>query len=114
MVTLILLLFFNASVIIGVNFATKPDQILGFVGEAVERLTPEWISKPTLLCPPCMSSVWGTAIWWTVGFAYLPLSLSERLWQWPFYILALCGFVRFLNLLLEATRKEAYEAPPEE
>lgn len=111
--TLLLLLAFNAFVIIGVNFATKSDQILGFIGDAVRGLTPSWISKPALDCPPCMSSVWGAVAWWTIGFTYVPLSLWDRFLYWPLYTLALCGFVRFLNLLLEATRKEAYEAPPE-
>jgi len=112
MVNLILFLFFNASIIIGVHFATRPDQVLGWLGDAI-RVFPDIIKKPLIECPPCQSSVWGTAVWWTLGFTYLPLSTFERLWQWPFYILALCGFVRFLNLLLEATRKEAYEARPE-
>lgn len=109
----LLLLAFNAFVIIGVHFVTKPDQLMGFVGDSI-RLLPEWIHKPLVSCPPCMSSVWGSAVWWTMGFTYLPLSPRDRFWYWSFYILALCGFVRFLNLLLEATRKEAYEAPPEE
>lgn len=110
---IMLLMLFNSGVVIGVFFATKSDQILGFAGDAV-RLLPEWIHKPVLSCPPCMSSVWGTAIWFSMGFTYVPLSLFDRLFYWPFYILALCGFVRFLNLLLEATRAEAVEAPPEE
>lgn len=114
MIALLLLLAFNAFVIIGVHFATRHDQIFGFIGDAIRRLTPEWISKPMIECPPCQSSVWGSSIWWTMGFTYVPLSLVDRFFYWPFYILALCGFVRFLNLLLEATRKEAYSAPPEE
>lgn len=111
--TILLLLTFNCYVIIGVHFVTKPDQLLGFCGDAI-RLLPEWMHKPLVSCPPCQSSVWGTTIWFSMGFTYVPLSLFDRVFYWPFYILALCGFVRFLNLLLEATRKEAYEAPPEE
>lgn len=111
--TILLFLAFNSFVILGVHFATRSDQVLGFVGDAI-RLLPSWINKPLIECPPCQSSVWGACVWWTMGFTFIPLSLFDRFFYWSFYTLALCGFVRFLNLLLEATRKEAYEAPPEE
>lgn len=109
---LIRLLFVNACVILGVHFVTREDQLLGPVGDLVRQL-PEPLAKPLTECPPCQSSVWGTLVYWTIGAQHLQLSFRQRLLLYPFYLLSMVGFVRLLNLLLEAIRKEAVQAPQE-
>lgn len=99
------LLLFNAAVIVGVNFATKEDQILGPLGDEIRKL-PEWASKPISECPPCQSSVWGTLVYWLFG--------PRNILLFPFYICGLCGLVRLLNLTLEAVRAEAETAPKDD
>ena len=96
MTELLKLLFFNACAIVGVHFVTRQDQLLGPVGDKVREL-PETAAKPVTECPPCMSSVWGTLIFWTLWHEG---SFGKRLLLWPFYILALCGQLRLINLLL--------------
>lgn len=113
MTDFLLLSFFTCNVIIAVNFVTGKGQLMEKVGTWVEKL-PELISKPTVACPACMGSFWGTVCFWSMGYHYLNLTLVERLWQWPFFILCTSGAVRFLNLLLEATRKEAIKAPQDD
>ena len=112
MTDLIRLLFVNACVILGVHFVTREDQLLGPVGDAVRQL-PENLAKPLTECPPCQSSVWGSLVYWTVGAQHLQLSLRQRLLLFPFYLLAMVGFVRLIKNLLDAIRKEALEAPEE-
>lgn len=112
MTNLIRLLFVNACVILGVHFVTREDQLLGPIGDQVRQL-PENLAKPLTECPPCQSSVWGSIVYWAIGPQHLLLSFRQRLVLFPFYLLAMVGFVRLLNLLLEAIRKEAVEAPQE-
>jgi len=80
------LMILNALVIIGVHKATR----VGEVGEPIARKLddPDWLRKPTIGCMPCMPSVWGTLVFWTIG---------PRNWLlWPFYVLALSGLMRFV------------------
>jgi len=100
---LLKLLFFNVCAIIGVHFVTREDQILGKVGDQVRKL-PKLAAKPLSECPPCMSSIWGTLIFWTL---WHESSLRKRMFLWPLYLLALCGQVRLTNLILQAVKKEA-------
>lgn len=80
------LMILNALVIHGVHTATGPGEIGAPIGRFFEKRTPEWISKPMVACPPCQASVWGSIIFWTIG---------PRDWLlWPFYVLALSGFMR--------------------
>lgn len=102
--TLILMLF-NVCVTVGVFFAMKSEQALGWVGDAV-RLGPKWISKPLVDCVPCMSSVYGTLIFWI----FHPGEFIAKLILWPFYLAGLVGMARLINLILQAIRKEAEEA----
>lgn len=95
---LLRLLFVNACVIVGVNFVTSKDQLLGPLGDQIRKL-PKNVSHPISECPPCMSSVWGTAMYWLFG--------PRKLLLWPFYVLSLCGFVRLVNLALEALKRES-------
>jgi len=80
------LMLLNALVIIGVHEATR----IGEVGEPIARKLdePDWLRKPTIGCQPCMASLWGTLLFWTIG---------PRDWKtYPFYVLALSGLMRFI------------------
>lgn len=68
-------------VIIGVWNAFGKGQILDALGERMERW-PAWLSKPMGLCPPCMSSTYGTAVWFILG---------GDAYAWPLFVLALSG-----------------------
>jgi len=82
------LMLLNALVIIGVHKATGPGEVGEPIGKFAEKELPWWISKPTVACPPCQASVWGTLVFWTIG---------PRNWLlWPFYVLALSGLMRFV------------------
>lgn len=68
-------------VILAVWNALGKGQILDALGEKMEDW-PAWLGKPLGLCPPCMSSVYGTATWFLTG--------GE--WQGVFlFVLALSG-----------------------
>lgn len=105
MIETLLLMFFTVTVIVGAFFALKSDQVLGFFGDLI-RSGPEWFSKPTVMCPVCMASVWGTVIFWLFHSG----SLIAKLLLWPFFILGTAGLARLINLALQAIRKEAEEA----
>jgi len=82
------LMLLNALVIIGVHKATGPGEVGESIGKFAEKELPWWINKPTIGCPPCMASVWGTLMFWTIG---------PRDWKtYPFYVLALSGLMRFI------------------
>lgn len=71
---------------------------------------PMWVGKPLLLCSECMSSLWGSAIYWLLpmgmdtqgsilllihtcilghGSEILIVHILEKLLLWPFFILSL-------------------------
>lgn len=102
---LLKLMLFNVCAIIGVHFVTRPDQLLGPVGDKVRKL-PELLSKPLTECPPCQSSVWGTLIFWAL---WHEASFVRKILLWPLYVLALSGQVRLINLLLMALKKDSEE-----
>jgi len=101
----LILMLFNVCVTVGVHFAMKSDQVFGFVGDAI-RLLPTFMSKPLVDCVPCMSSVYGTLIFWL----FHPGEFIAKLILWPFYLAGLVGMARLINLTLQAVRKEAEEA----
>lgn len=82
------LMALNALVIWGVHCATGPGEVGAPIGKFAEEELPEWVAKPTVACPPCMSSVWGSLLFWTIG----PRDAKT----FPFYILALSGLMRFV------------------
>jgi len=76
-------LLLSALVILAVwNLLGKGD-LLESVGDWLEKHAPYW-GKPLGLCPPCMASVYGTAVWFSTG--------GTLLW-WPVFVLALSGFM---------------------
>lgn len=54
--------------------------------------SPDFILKPFLDCPPCMSSVHGTLI-----FFFSPMVHEFNLFLWPIYCICLCG----INFILK-------------
>lgn len=90
MIELFLGLLFTALWIWGVHCLFQPDHLLEKWGDWIDDNTPDWIYKPTVGCPACMSSVHGI-LWFIVGLPvcfdmYMPIRLLI-----PFLI-ALCGF----------------------
>lgn len=79
--------------IIGIYTLFLPDMILGWLGKIFDRRLPEELQKPIYACPPCMSSVWGSVIWFGFGGSVELL--------WVVFCLALCGLLKILahNLL---------------
>lgn len=78
--------------ILGVWTLFGKGMLLERLGDRLERTEPAWLNKPLWICPPCMSSVWGTAIWFATG--------GDWIW-WPAFVLALCGVLKLCvhNLL---------------
>ena len=94
---ILLLLAFNALLIEGVWFCTGPEQIGAAAGSWLQFHTPQWICKPLCQCRQCMSSFWGTLVFFTFGAYFLHLPL----WMWPFYCLALCGLISLVHQIPE-------------
>ena len=67
-------LFLTTALIWGVHGLLNPDDnlLLNGVGGLLERTLGTTFCKPLFLCPPCMSSVYGTAS----GLVYFGLSLK--------------------------------------
>lgn len=60
-------------------------QLLGFLGDWMEKHGSEWFTKPLAFCPPCMASVHGTWVWFLTG--------GDVSKWWPIFILALSGLM---------------------
>lgn len=102
---ILILMLFNVCVTVGIHFTTRSDQVFGFIGDAI-RLLPAFFAKPLVECVPCMSSVYGTLIFWLFAKG----DLIAKLVLWPFYLAGLVGMARLINLTLQAVKKEAEEA----
>lgn len=76
-------LLLAALVIVGAWNLFAPDELLGFAGKWLEKHTPHW-GKPLGLCPACMSSVYGSAVWFGTG--------GDWIWL-PTFVLALSGLM---------------------
>jgi hypothetical protein len=74
-------LLLAALIILAVWNLMGKDDLLEPVGDWLEKHAPYW-GKPIGLCPPCMSSVYGTATWFLTG--------GDWMWWIPF-VLALSG-----------------------
>lgn len=77
-----------APVIVGVWTLFGKGMILGWLGDIGDRWLPLFIQKPLYGCLPCMSSVWGTALWFALGNRVEP--------TWPLFCLALCGILKIV------------------
>lgn len=89
---LLLLLTFNILVILGIVQTTATEMIFEQPADWLrERVTP-WITKPLFDCVYCMSSFWGTIVYWVWMQDFTP----DNLTIWPLYILALCGLSKLV------------------
>jgi hypothetical protein len=66
----------------GVAAVFDEDMVFGFVGKWLEARVHIYLLKPTIYCPACMSSVWGTAT---------ALYLSYSVEQWLTLVFTTCG-----------------------
>ena len=77
----------NALFIFGLSKLFDENMIFGGIAQRIKAAIGETWSKPLFLCPPCMSSVWGTA--------WFALFVGEWLII-PIYLILLVGLVRFM------------------
>lgn len=92
MTDLLLLLAFNILVILGIVQTIDSEMIFEQPADWVrERVTP-WITKPVFDCVYCMSSLWGTIVFWV----WMKEFTADNLTVWPFYLLALCGLSKLV------------------
>jgi hypothetical protein len=107
MITFIILLIIAALWIWGVKCIFSSGHIFEKAGEWVENNLPEWVYKPTIGCPACMSSVHGSIWYWTWGIVFLPeVGLLLRAVIWVIFCICLCG-INFI--LLESIYKDESE-----
>jgi hypothetical protein len=91
--SLILCLIVNGLAIVGVHFVTGQGQLLSAAAGALRaKLGPFW-SKPVMDCRPCQASLWGTAFFWSAGWALLHVELWVRFLLYPWYTLSLAGLM---------------------
>jgi len=74
--------------IVGVWTLFGDGMLLGWLGDIWDKRLPKVLQKPIYACPPCMSSVWGSATWFFLDGGIEPL--------WPVFCLALCGILKIL------------------
>ena len=77
-----------ALTIVGIWTVCEPDQVFGRFTNWVEHKLPKWVCKPLFICPPCMSSVHGTWVWFALG--------GDALY-WPLFVICLCGAMRLIS-----------------
>jgi len=79
-------------VCVGVWNAFGNGQILGWLGDILDRRLPVPFQKPLYTCPPCLASTYGTIMWFLLGGDVI---------LWIPFIIALSGFNRIVasNLL---------------
>jgi hypothetical protein len=75
-------------IIVGIWTLFGKDMLLGPLGDWMEGKFPDFWLKPVFTCPPCMSSLHGTWIWFLFG---------GGLWLWPVFCLALCGLNKIVS-----------------
>lgn len=71
---LIDILFFAvvfSPVCIAIHVIFTNEGMFGYeVGNFLEAVFPEWISKPLFTCPTCMASIWGSLFWFCSGGSF--------------------------------------------
>lgn len=82
------LLLIGCLVCIGIWNAFKPGMIFGWLGKIWDRRLPEVLQKPLYSCPPCLASIYGSALWILAG--------GDLTW-WPVFVLALSGLNRLVS-----------------
>lgn len=79
---------------LGLRTITDEGKILHFLRKSAIKYFPTYIHKPLLTCAPCMASVWGTIIYFTL--------IYENINDIPEYILVTiaASYVNFIGWLL--------------
>lgn len=77
-----------ALVIIGVWTAFQRGMVFAKGGDWLYQAS-QLIYKPAVGCPPCMASVWGTAVWFYTGGEWA---------MWPWFVLALAGVMKLVTI----------------
>ena len=78
-------------VIMGMNVVTSPPMVFYPFRRWLERKVKRYVMKPLLTCPVCMSSTWGSLVWFAYG---QPLSLD-----WPVFCIKLAGLIYIIMML---------------
>lgn len=78
--------------VVGVWTLFGKGMILGWLGDWLDKWLPDFIQKPLYGCLPCMSSVWGTAVWFA--------TYGSVVWDWLVFCLALCGILKIVSATL--------------
>lgn len=55
-----------SGVCLGIKVASGPDMIFNGVSNFVEKRIGKYWSKPIFGCPACMSSFWGSIVYWSI------------------------------------------------
>lgn len=88
-------LFFTILALYGTKVLFQPGMIL----EGPKNWLDMWfiergnaftrkLSKPLYACPPCMSSIWGSLVyWWGNSFTWN----TDTLFFWPVFVLSACA-----------------------
>lgn len=92
MSAILLLLIFNELVILGIVQTTDLDMIFEEPAKWAKQHISPWIRKPLFECVYCMSSLWGTIVFWI----WMQDFTADNLIIWPFYVLALCGLSKLV------------------
>jgi len=83
----------------GLNVVTSPPMVFSVfririskpLGKLIGADRAKWIMKPLLTCPVCMSSVWGTVVWFSCG--------QGITWLWPVFLIKLAGLIYIVMML---------------
>lgn len=86
-------LIYAALLIWGVHCIFSEGYVLHFNRASV----PDWLKKPVVDCPPCMSSVYGTVY-------YFAIIGGLNVGDWIFFCVQLCGLNYLLVQLLDKSR----------
>jgi hypothetical protein len=74
----------------GFEYAFKPEEILGKVGDWGRSNLPDWITKPTFNCAYCMASVHGTAF-------FLMFLWGYPVYLWIIFVVCLTGLTALIK-----------------
>ena len=73
---------------LGFNYTTS-DKMHGKDMVSYDRA--KQVMKPLLTCPVCMSSVWGSVVWFSYG--------QGITWLWPVFLIKLAGLIYIVMIL---------------
>jgi hypothetical protein len=75
-----MIIFYIVGWCLGLSAVTQKGKIGYFIRVLIEKIKYSFINKPLLLCPECMSSFWGTIIYFLLGGEFsiiFPLSIMS-------------------------------------